>query len=309
MPLLTLLAGLLIPVSLPAQAACTALVYPEIAEPYRSVFASITAGIKDGAKEQLHGEIKAYALAGSGGSGQLSGWLDREQCRAVITLGQKAFETVRSLELKIPVVAGAVHLTPELAGGGSGISLAASPERLFRQLLLLAPQVKRVHAIHFPARSAWIIALAQQSAKAMNLELVTHEVRDLRSAARSYADLLEHVQGPNDALWLLPDEALDLETLIPVILEQSWTKRLPVFSSNPALVKRGLLFALYPDNRALGASLARLAAQRISDPGSPPVLAPLTDLLSAVNLRTAEHLGLEIDAERQRGFTLLFPEP
>lgn len=305
MPLLTLLAGLLLPLSLPAQPSCTALVYPEIAEPYRSVLASITAGIK----EQLRGEIKTHTLAGSGGSGQLSRWLDVEQCRAVITLGQKALATAQSLELKIPIVAGAVHLTPELARGVSGISLTASPEHLFRRLVLLAPQVKRIHAVYSPARNAWVIALAQQSAKAMNLELITHEVQDLRSSARSYKDLLERIQGPNDALWLLPDETLDMETLIPVILEQSWTKRLPVLSSNPALVKRGLLFALYPDNRALGASLARLAAQRISDPGSPPVLTPLTDLLSAVNLRTAEHLGLEINSERRRGFTLLFPEP
>jgi hypothetical protein len=36
---------------------------------------------------------------------------------------------------------------------------------------------------------------------------------------------------------------------------------------------------------------------------------PLTDLLGAINLRTADHLDLRISKEQQRRFSLMFPAP
>ncbi|WP_255210805.1 hypothetical protein [Methylogaea oryzae] len=36
---------------------------------------------------------------------------------------------------------------------------------------------------------------------------------------------------------------------------------------------------------------------------------PLKDLLFAVNLRTAEHLGLRFDSQDRRQFDLVFPAP
>ena len=36
---------------------------------------------------------------------------------------------------------------------------------------------------------------------------------------------------------------------------------------------------------------------------------PLRDLLISVNVRTAEHLGLEITSRQKRAFDLVFPSP
>jgi len=35
----------------------------------------------------------------------------------------------------------------------------------------------------------------------------------------------------------------------------------------------------------------------------------LTDLLAAINVRTAEHLGLTISGQQRKGYELIFPAP
>jgi putative ABC transport system substrate-binding protein len=77
-----------------------------------------------------------------------------------------------------------------------------------------------------------------------------------------------------------------------------------------AHVKRGALFSLYPNNVELGHNLANSALRQISA-GSQPVnaITPLKDVLVAVNVRTAGHLGLNIGQRQQQAFDMVFPEP
>ena len=82
-----------------------------------------------------------------------------------------------------------------------------------------------------------------------------------------------------------------------------------VFSSSVGHVKRGALFALYPNNVELGRSLAASAQAALSSAGhAARGVVPLKEVLVAVNLRTASHLGLQLGA-RQQSFDLVFPEP
>jgi putative ABC transport system substrate-binding protein len=88
-------------------------------------------------------------------------------------------------------------------------------------------------------------------------------------------------------------------------LKKAWKHRLVVFSSNPSLVEKGALFSLYPDNRKLGQSLAQASmAQRRGDPVG---VQPTRDLLSVLNTRTAEHLGLGLSRSQLREFDIVFP--
>jgi len=83
---------------------------------------------------------------------------------------------------------------------------------------------------------------------------------------------------------------------------------MPVFSSNVSHVRRGALFALYPNNVELGRNLATSAIGMAN--GNPAVrgVLPLRSVLTAFNTRTASHLGLVPSPAQQRGFNLLFPE-
>ncbi|MEO8342304.1 MAG: hypothetical protein ABI536_00660, partial [Gallionella sp.] len=96
-------------------------------------------------------------------------------------------------------------------------------------------------------------------------------------------------------------------SVLPLVLQESWNQGIAVFSSNFVHVRRGVLFSLYPDNVALGKSLAGLAqGMLVSGNDGTHGMLPLRDVQSAVNLRTAQHLG--ITSARYQDFDLIFPE-
>ena len=96
--------------------------------------------------------------------------------------------------------------------------------------------------------------------------------------------------------------------MLPWLLRTAWDEGLPVFSSNVAHVRRGALFALYPDNIGLGHHLGTTAMSMLSSGSSPPRgLQALRQVLTAVNVRTARHLGLDLEASAQ-AIHLVLPE-
>ena len=99
---------------------------------------------------------------------------------------------------------------------------------------------------------------------------------------------------------------MEESTVLPMVLKESWKSNLAVFSSSFGHVRRGVLFSLYPDNVGLGRHLAGSALGMIAAGGSTSGMLPLREVLMAVNLRTAKHLGLNVS--RPQGFDMVFPE-
>ena len=96
--------------------------------------------------------------------------------------------------------------------------------------------------------------------------------------------------------------------VLPLILQESWSRNLAVFSSNFGHIKRGILFSLYPNNVELGHHLADSALSLlVSGKNQPSGMFPLREVLMAVNLRTAKHLGLS--TSHPQSFDMAFPEP
>jgi len=67
------------------------------------------------------------------------------------------------------------------------------------------------------------------------------------------------------------------------------------------------LFALYPNNAELGRDLG-LAALRLLAGETRHGMLPLREVYTGVNLRSASHLGINIDHEQQRTLDAVFPE-
>ena len=211
----------------------------------------------------------------------------------------------------VQVVVGAVLNTPQDARFPV-VTLNPEPALLFDRLRQLAPGVSRVTVVYNPERTAWLIERASSAARAHGLTLNPIPAHDRREAALKYRDLLEGIgDHPMQAVWLLQDPAtLDVQTVLPLLLKEAWNKNLVVFCSNPAHVKRGVLFALYPDNVRLGRTLGSMVskgknAENLKISGG----LPLKDLLIAVNVRTADHLGLKLTGRQKRAFDLVFPSP
>lgn len=285
-----------------------AVVYPDLAEPYRSIFKTIINGIG----EQAGGVVLDYPIGATTDSAGLSAQLRRSGARVVVALGRQGLKAVAGLDRDIPVVVGGVLSVPEAENRPlAGVSLTPDPAVLFAHMRTLMPTVRRVTVIYDPRQNDWLINLARSAAREQGLELVALEARDLGSAARLYRSTFAAADRHRDAIWLPQDATtVDEDTILPLVLKEAWSRSVPVFSSSFLHVKKGALFALYPDNQAMGRSLGRIALELATDPDARPAgVVPLQAVLKAINLRTASHLGLNIDYQQQRRFDFVFPEP
>ncbi len=284
-----------------------AVFYPEIREPFKTVFKDIIQGVESGINE----EIIKYELEKDYDPEDLARRLEQDNIDLVITLGKRAQHAAEKAAKDLPIVVGGVQTVPESSPDKlAGISLAPDPELLFSQLKKMAPAITKITVIYNPKRNNWLIEYARSAAKAEGLELVALAADNLHESARLYRTTLEQQEGTTNAIWLLQDPAtLDERAILPLILKEAWNKRLVLFSSNPSHVARGVLLALYPDNVSMGESLGLLASNKLKRVnGELAGMRPLQDVSIAVNIRTAEHLGLNLTRKQQSEFDLLLPQ-
>ncbi|HUG21114.1 ABC transporter substrate-binding protein [Piscinibacter sp.] len=284
-----------------------AVIYPEIGEPFRSVFAHIIAGIE----QQARGRVASFAVGAHANAQELAVELKRLEIRVVIALGRNGLKTANALGRDVGLIVGGVLSVPESGARGLTVhSLAPDPALLFGQLKDLLPGARRVLVAYDARQNAWLIRRAREAATSYGLEIVAEEAADLKSAIRFYQQSFAAADARRDVLWLPQDSTtVDESAVLPLVLQEAWDRSVAVFSSSVAHVRRGALFSLYPDNTALGRSLAVSALSALA-PGAPVQqgVLPLRDVLVAVNVRTANHLGISLAARRQQ-FDLIFPEP
>jgi putative tryptophan/tyrosine transport system substrate-binding protein len=288
-------------------AGALAVLYPDIGEPYRSVFAKIIEGIEDGARQT----VRTYPIGPNQDPAELNGLLKKNGTKVVIALGRQGLKAASSLDSAIPVVVGGVLAIPEAENRSlMGISLTPDPALLFTRLKNLMPGVRRVIVVYNPQHNEWLIKIAREAARTHGVELATYEARDLAAAARAYETAFASADSRRDAVWLPQDATtVDENTILPLVLKESWNRNVPVFSSSFLHVKKGALFALYPNNLELGRTLANSALAVMSGDGRRRGVLPLREVQTAVNLRTASHIGLTIGYQQQRSFDFIFPEP
>jgi putative ABC transport system substrate-binding protein len=282
-----------------------AVIYPDIGEPYRSVFTQIIDGIEAKAK----GRVTNFAVGPNVDVGELNNSLRRQDARVVIALGRQGVKVASALNSNIGIVAGGVLTATENEVRKLQVnSLTPDPALLFSRLKGMMPKVRRVFTVYDPRQNAWMMRLAKEAARAQGLELIAYEAQDLRSAMLAYQKILADSDSSQDALWL-PQDSTTVEdsTVLPMVLQESWSRSLAVFSSSFGHVKRGVLFSLYPNNVEMGRHLAGSALDFLaSGENEASGMVPLREVLMAVNLRTAKHLGL--NTGRTQNFDMAFPE-
>ena len=299
------------PVRLAAnEAGGIAVIYPDIGEPYRSVFTKIIEGIE----KQTKTKLASYTVSSGQNFQDIATELRLQNVKVVIALGRNGLKAATSLGRDVGIVVGGVLSVaePDLEKSGMSVySLAPDPQLLFTQLKTLMPGVRRIFVVYDPSQNAWLIRLAREAAKNLGLELVTQEAADLKTAMRFYQEDLAAANPKKDALWLPQDSVtVDESSVLPLVLKESWDRSLTIFSSSMTHVKRGALFSLYPNNLELGHNLANSALQKmLSATQATNPIAPLKDVLIAVNVRTASHLGLNLSQRQQQTFDMVFPEP
>ncbi len=282
-----------------------AVIYPDISEPYRTVFAQIIAGIED----KTNMRSVNYAVGSNVDSDELKNALLQQDAKVVIALGRQGMKIAGTLDRNMGVVVGGVITAPEQDPRNLPlISMSPEPELLFAQLKQLSPGMRRVFTVYDPRQNDWMIQRAKAAADKQGLELRAYEAQDLRSAVGRYQEIFAAADNRQDALWLLQDSTtVEDGSVLPLVLQESWARGLTVFSSSFGHVKRGVLFSLYPDNNKLGRHLAEMAlAFLASGDYREHGMILLREVLTAINLRTAKHLG--VNSRRQQDFDTAFPD-
>ena len=282
-----------------------AVIYPDIGEPYRSVFAQIIGGIEEKAKRH----VANFAVGPNVDVGELNNSLRSQNTRVVIALGRQGVKVASTLDSNIGVVMGGVLTATESETRDHQVNcLSPDPALLFSRLQGMMPKVRRIFTVYDPRQNEWMIRLAQEAARAQGLELTAYKAQDLRAAMHAYQEILAAADSSQDALWL-PQDSTTVEdsTVLPMVLQESWGRNLAVFSSSFGHVRRGVLFSLYPNNVELGRHLAGSALGYLaSGENESTGMVPLREVLMAINLRTAKHLGL--NTGRAQRFDMTFPE-
>jgi putative tryptophan/tyrosine transport system substrate-binding protein len=282
-----------------------AVLYPNVEEPFRSAFVSMIQGIEE--RTKLH--VRSYPIDPRVDTAELNTTLKRNGTRVVIALGRQGLNATAGLDKEITVLAGGVLLLSE-ADNVAGISMTPDPALLFARLRVLLPELRRVIVVYNPQKSEWLIKLAREAARSQGLELATHVAGDLARAAQLYPQLIAAADNRHDAVWL-PHDTTTVEegTILPLVLRESWNSGVPLFSSNVLHVKKGALFAMVPNNVELGRTLASSALGVIAGDNKRRSLTPLRELQTAINVRTASHIGLNLGSRQQRSFDFVYPQP
>ena len=282
-----------------------AVLYPNVEEPFRGAFIGIIQGIEERTKLR----VRSYALDPKVDAAELNATLKHNGTKVVIALGRQGLTAAAGLDREISVLVGGVLLLSD-TDNLMGISLTPDPALLFARLRALLPELRRVVVVYNPKKSEWLIRLGREAARAQGLELTAHVATDLAEAARLYGSLIGAADSRRDALWLPHDTTtVEESTILPLVLRLSWNNGLPIFSSNVLHVKKGALFAMMPNNVELGRTLASSALGLIAGDARRRNVVPLRELHSAINLRTANHMGLNLGYQQQRNFDFIFPEP
>ncbi|MFG6458011.1 ABC transporter substrate binding protein [Roseateles sp. BYS96W] len=282
-----------------------AVVYPELADPFRQVFASILDGIED----RQGGPVPRFAVPGNASPAQIADDIRRRDPQVLIGLGRSGMRVASAMAGEMAVLVGCVVSVQEAEARAFPVhTLAPDPALMLGRLRRLRPGVRRVHLVYDPQVNTWLVRLAREAARAEGLELLAQEAGDTVDALRIYTQVMSGADAVRDALWLPQDPTtVDENAVLSLVLREGWNRNVAVFSSHLAHVKRGALFALYPDNRELGRSLALAAQRLVGVPRAAPAgVQPLRQALAAINVRTAAHLGVDVAAV-QPSFDLVYP--
>jgi putative ABC transport system substrate-binding protein len=296
-----LLAWLLLAMSWAHAAEPPALVlYPRAPPPYAAAFAQMIAGLT----RSLGTPPPTLVLSEPDPPDRLQPWLRRYPMDIpLVTLGQRPLTIVEQTETGRPWVIGGVYGLPG-EFQAPGISLTIDPALFLDHLQQLLPTTRTVVVVHH-ARQAALIPSIQQAAKQRGLTVQPVAVTDTVDAVRQLTRMFATVDEAT-ALWFTRHTlSLNTELLFPFVLEETWKRRLPAFSDTPAHARRGLLFALYPDYIGVGEELGTLLKET---PGTSPGMRFTRAAHWALNTRTAQHLGLMLDAETVHRATTVFPE-
>jgi putative ABC transport system substrate-binding protein len=200
-----------------------------------------------------------------------------------------------------PLRAGVMQDLNQPGGNLTGVKLGDDQSRRLEWLIQLAPSTRRILVPFNPGDSAAFSAVEEieSFAAAFDVELVLSEAPTDEAVSAMLADFPDDV----DAVFLVPDSVVNsrLADFVAATIE----RRLPLSGPSMAQVEGGALMSYGFVHHDAGEQAARIAHQVLSgvDPGAIPV--EDTESSLAINLVTADAIGLQISDDVLRQAAIL----
>ena len=283
------------------------VIMPEVRKPYKIIFDDINQGVVDA----LGKRPKQFYINANTKRSDIHAWLLDSQINSVVTLGQASTKLMQGIPSQVNIVSGALLAMPEQSKFNQGVALTPNPNDLFYSLKILKTKIKQVAVVYNPAKYQWLIDLAKSQVSANGIELLAYKATNIKESVKIHTRLLSNDDNESLAIWLLQDRStVDNKVVLPFLLEKTWQKSMVIFSSSLGHVKKGALFCMYPNNRTHGRQLGELLIDNMrTDNTANSRLTPTRDALTAINTRTAEHLGIKLSNSDLKDFDVIFPMP
>ncbi len=171
------------------------------------------------------------------------------------------------------------------------------------------PDTKQILVVYDANLKQIVVNRARQVMSSVGVEVIGYPVNSVKEAAERYQILVREYRERNQVIWLLNDPyGADETAIIPYLLKSSWERHIPLISSNPLHVKRGVLMGFMPDVAGLVKQIERMAQNGGMAGSRDAELTFVWETIKVINKRSWSHLGMPLDNKLMREFDAVFPQ-
>ncbi len=298
---LALAALLLLGVAASAQAEKikTSLLVPKTTGAAKMIYDQVVSGVTS--HPDL--DVKIIELNTDSTAEKIDQRIQRQGSELLIALGNKSYRLSAELSAPATVIAGGISGKPN---GIPTLSLTGDPEPTLAQLKALAPDVTQLRLVYNDAVNGWWYRRVREAAPAYGITVVGYQAADLKEGVKLYEKLLADAEVGKTAVWIPLRSIVPSKTILPLLLDKAWSKKLAVISNNPSHTKLGSLIAVFPDHERMGRQLAEFAIAHHRDEESPQIIGTRA-LRTAINVRTSSHIGIRLSRKDLERYDRVFP--
>lgn len=301
----SLLLPIFFSVQLQAAAVDTLVLAPEASGPAEKIYNQVVSGVES------NSGLKTRLLTIPSDSDET--WLEKEIARyqpeLVVPIGNKSYKLCdalsqrNALPIQTQVIAGGISGKPN---GIPTLSLTGSPAETMGQLKRVAPDVRDIHLVYNDELNGWWYREAMEVASSFDMKVIGYRADDLQQGVKLYSKMVNEAKKKTSAIWIPLKSIVPSKTILPLVLEKAWAKKMPVISNNPSHTRLGSLMAVYPNHYSMGQQLAEFALKYYRG-NDQRAIKGTRDLKTAINVRTGAHLGLRLDESELERFDKVFP--
>jgi putative ABC transport system substrate-binding protein len=269
------------------------------------------AGVLSGIRSTLSGHkgdptLEFHSLQGDSTAATNALLSVRRSGRApLLTIGSAATRAALEAPGDGPVIA-CMALDPSdlrSARNATGVMLEFPLETQMKWIQRFVPRSQSIGVLYNPAENRSRIEEAQRIARGLGMRLVAREVH----RPQDLPDALSSLAREADLLWSVTDQIVLSPKTAEAILLFSFRNRMPFTGLSASWAKAGALYALDRDYEDLGAQCGEMAMRVLSGrrADSVPPATPRR-VTYVINLRTAEHLKIDLPPEIVDGAAQVF---